>query len=69
MSVKLIYLGNFETEFKGNKYIIFQFLHPNSMTILSGTNLTPKKELVLDNDYTCEIAFIRNKIKVVDVLE
>lgn len=69
MSLKLIYLGKFETEFKGNKYVIFQFLHPSSMTILSGTNLDLKKELVLDMDYNCEIAFKNNKIKVIGILQ
>lgn len=69
MSLKLVYLGKFETEFKGNKYVIYQFLHPNSMTILSGTNLEFPKDLILDNDYTCEIAYKNNKIKVIGILQ
>lgn len=69
MSVKLIYLGYFETEFKGENYKIYQFLHPNSMSIISGTNLELKKELILDTDYNCEIALRRNKIKVINVLQ
>ena len=67
MTIKLIFLGSFETEFKGNKYIIYQFLHPNSMSVLSGTNLDLKKELILDSDYNCEIALRSGKIKVVGI--
>ena len=69
MSIKLIYLGCFETEFKDQPYKIYQFLHPNSMTILSGTNLELKKELILDTDYNCEIALRRGKMKVINVLQ
>lgn len=69
MSIHLIYLGKFDTEFEGKPYTIYQFLHPSSMTILSGTNLELKKELILDTDYNCEIALRRNKMKVISVLQ
>ena len=67
MTIKLIFLGSFETEFKGSKYTIYQFLHPTSMSVLSGTNLELKKPLVLDTDYICEIALRSGKIKVVGI--
>lgn len=68
MQIKLIYLGYFETEFKGKEYKVYNFLHPASMTILSGTNLELKKDLILDNDYNCEIAYQRGKMKVIGIL-
>lgn len=63
MKLKLIYLDSFETEFKGEKYSIYRFLDPNSLNVLSGTNLN--LSFIQYKTYECTIEYRNNKLKVV----
>lgn len=63
MKINLVFLDSFDTEFKGNNYKIFRFLDPQSLNILSGTNLKDTYEQY--KTYNCIVEFKNNKLKVV----
>ena len=63
MELNLIFLDSFESELKGKSYKIFRFLDPNSLTIITGTDL--KEVYVPYKTYKCLIEFKNNKLKVV----
>lgn len=63
MKINLVFLDSFDSEFKGNNYKIFRFLDPQSLTIISGTNLKGTYEQY--KTYNCIIEFNHNKLKVV----
>lgn len=67
MEFKLIYLECFESEFKGKKYVIYRFLDPNSLNILSGTDLNLSFEPY--KVYKCRVEFTHNKLKVISAQE
>lgn len=62
----LVYMGCFESDFKGNKYTIYQFIDVNSMTLLTGSNLNDNIDLsaYVGKEITCYLAIKGNKIKV-----
>lgn len=66
MKLKLVYLDCFESEFKGKKYFIYRFLDPNSLNIITGTDLNLTFEPY--NTYNCVIEFKSNKLKVTSIL-
>lgn len=39
VKLELVYMDCFETEFKDTKYCIYRFLEPQSLNIITGTNL------------------------------
>lgn len=63
MELTLIFLDSFESELKGKTYNIFRFLDPNSLTIITGTDLN--QSFVPYKEYKCMIEFKNNKLKVV----
>lgn len=63
MELKLIFLDSFESDYKDKKYKIFRFLDPNSLQVISGTDL--KEVFVPYKVYTCLVEFKNNKLKVI----
>lgn len=63
MKLQLIFLDSFDSEFKGQVYNIARFIDPNTLKILSGTNL--KGEFTPYKAYQCVIEFRNNKLKIV----
>ena len=63
MEFTLVYLDNFETEFKGKKYKVYRFLDVQSLTIITGTDL--KEVYVPYKTYKCLVEFKNNKLKIV----
>lgn len=68
MQIKLTYMGSYETEFKGKTYRIDQFLDPNSLLVLNGSNLKTEKPFIQYEVYNCIIELKSNKLKVVKVV-
>lgn len=67
MKLKLVYLDCFETEFKNKKYCVYRFLDPNSLNIITGTDLNLKFEPY--TSYNCVIEFKSNKLKVTSIVQ
>lgn len=65
MFINLIFLDTFDSEFKGKTYKIFRFMDPNSLQVLSGTDLKGAYEVY--KIYKCKVEYTHNKLKVVDV--
>ena len=66
MEMTLLFLDSFESELKNKKYKIYRFLDPNSLTILTGTDLN--NVYVPYKSYKCMIEFKNNKLKVLETL-
>ena len=66
MNVKLIYFGEFESEYKGQKFYIKRFVDQQSLNIIYGTNLNV--ELEEGKLYNCRVEIKRNKLVVTEVL-
>lgn len=66
LEVNLCYMGSFDSQFKGNKYIIYQFVDLNSMTIITGTNLNDCIDLTdyVGKEVTCFVKIKGNALKV-----
>lgn len=67
MTFNLLYLDSFDSDFNGNTYKIYQFLDKSSLTVISGTNLDVKGDLVPYKAYNCNVEFRRNKLKVTSI--
>lgn len=69
MKINLVFLESFNSSFKNKDYIIYQFLDPKSLTIISGTDLDLKgKSLQVFDSYDVEIGLKSGKLKVLRVL-
>ena len=68
MSLKLVFMENYEFSPKDKpekKYQIFVFLDPNSLTILTGTDL--KGTFEKGKIYQCQLEVSYGKLKVTSV--
>lgn len=63
VKIKLVYLDCFESDFKDKKYTIYRFLDPNTLSVLSGTNLN--LSFIQYKTYECVVEWKNNKLKVV----
>lgn len=70
MKLKLVYLDCYETtEFKGEKYMIYRFLDPNSLIVITGTNLNLTFEQYKLYNCVVEWNSRKNKLKVISASE
>ena len=67
MKIKLLFLDEFKSNFKDKDYVISSFIDPNSLVVISGSNLSHEKPFVKGELYECEITLKANKLKVVKV--
>lgn len=66
-SLKLLFIEQFDSEFKGKKYKMFTFVDPNSLTIIYGQDFEFKEPLKPGQFYTCSITVKGGKFKVTDI--
>lgn len=64
MQLTLLYLDCFESEFKGKTYKVYRFIDPNTLTIITGTDLNVV--YVPYKSYKCLVEFKNNKLKVIE---
>lgn len=62
----LLFVESFDSEFKGNKYVISKFLDTQNLCFLNGTNLN-KKNLERGKCYKCTIEPKGKKLVITDV--
>lgn len=62
MKINLVLLNIFENEFKDNNYTIYQFVDPQSLTIINGSNL--KGNFKIGEKYDCLLEIKNGKLKV-----
>lgn len=66
MKLKLIYLDSFESKLKDKTYNIYRFLDPNSLQVLTGTDLNVSLEEY--KLYDCQLIWKSNKLKIVSIV-
>ena len=59
---EMILADHFESEFRGNKYNIYRFVEPETLSIYTATNI--EGEFEIGETYTCQVGFKRNKLVV-----
>ncbi len=64
---KLVFIEQFDSEFKGNKYKLYTFLEPNLLMLIYGTDLKVDDKLVPGTIYDCSLDVKGKKIKVSEV--
>lgn len=65
MKLELVYLDCFETEFKDQKYCVYRFLEPQSLQVLTGTNLNLSLEQY--KHYIAIVEWKNRKLKVTSI--
>ena len=65
MKLELVYLDCFETEFKDQKYRVYRFLEPQSLQVLTGTNLNLSFEQY--KHYIAIVEWKNRKLKVTSI--
>lgn len=68
MRIQLVLCNAFESDFQGKHYFIYQFVDPNTLTLLS---LSSEENLNLKEgkDYMCTLSVKRSKLVVSNVLQ
>lgn len=75
MKLKLVYVNTFDSEFKDNTYYIYQFVDPQTLSILnysvsaseSSALLNKLDTLVIGNAYQCTITIKKNKLSICSI--
>lgn len=66
MKLKLIYLDCFESKLKDKTYCVYRFLDPNSLQVITGTDLNLSLEEY--KLYDCQLVWKSNKLKVISIV-
>lgn len=67
-TMQLIFVETYHSDFNGNSYEIYNFVDPQSLTIIRGTNLSVES-LEVGKMYKCTIVYKRNKLVVSDIIK
>lgn len=64
MKIKLVYVDGFDTIFKDNTYYIYQFVDPQTLTIINYSTMVKLDKLVVGNLYDCILTIKKNKLSI-----
>ena len=64
MKIKLVLTQSFENTFNDVKYYIYQFVDPQTLTILSYSSREPVDTLQIGQTYTCTLGIKKTKLYV-----
>lgn len=75
MKIKLVYVKSFDTEFKETAYYIYQFVDPQTLTILNYSVSEKESQVLLDkldkliigNAYQCTLTIKKNKLSIENI--
>lgn len=67
MHIKLVLCNSFESDFQDKHYYIYQFVDPQTLTILQYST-TEDLSLSTDKEYDCVLSVKRSKLVVSDVI-
>lgn len=68
MHIKLVLCNSFESDFQDKHYFIYQFVDPQTLTVLQYST-TEDLKLTNDREYDCVLSVKRSKLVVSDVLK
>lgn len=66
MRIELVLTQIFETDFQNNHYFVYQFVDPQTLTILSYSS-TNDEHLIIGKSYECLLTIKRSKLAVSSV--
>lgn len=64
MKIKLVYVNSFDTVFKDITYYIYQFIDPQTLTIVNYSTQVQLDKLVIGNAYDCILTIKKNKLSI-----
>lgn len=63
MRIELVLTQSFESDWNGAHYYVYQFVDPQTLTILSFSSVNDEK-LIIGNTYNCLLTIKRSKLAV-----
>lgn len=64
MKIKLVYVNGFDSVFKDITYYIYQFIDPQTLTIINYSTQVQLDKLVTGTAYDCILTIKKNKLSI-----